>query len=85
VHIHFDVSFKQSIMTFNSKRIDIDAQFTTYNVGDFMNNAHIIYADNTHPGKECNVFVFGPLCFYHTVAVVGKQPGSIGAIGAVNF
>ncbi len=63
---------------------DINPQFAANEVGDFINNAHIIQANNFKTGKKRNFFISCPFCFYHPVTIIGQQPGCIRAIGAVN-
>ena len=63
---------------------DIDLQFAGDQVGDLVDDTHIVQSNDLQTGKERDFFVLGPFCFYHAVAVVGQQLRGIGTVGAVD-
>jgi hypothetical protein len=84
VDIESDISMKYAILGFHGKGVDVDAQFSTDQVGDLMDDTDIVDTGDLEAGEEGNFLVFGPFGLYHAMTKISHESGRIRAIGAVD-
>src|SRR5262245_14843572 len=68
---HLDKALEQPFPGLDRKGGYIDLELTGDDIGDLMDNAHIIHPNDPDPGEEGDLAVLDPFGLYHTVAVVG--------------
>jgi len=75
---------KQSLLGFDGHGVDIDPELAGDQVGDLVDHAYIVEADDLKPCQEGDLLIFHPFGLHHAVAEIGHEFGGIGAIGAMD-
>src|SRR5947209_8218721 len=83
VHKKPDGSFKEPFLGFNSDGGNVDTQITADHARDLVHNTHIVHSEDLQTGKEGDLLILGPLCFYNAVPITGQQTGGVGTISAM--